>query len=278
MARPFLISTGELFRHRGARHPLTLAGPLPGLRLSTTRLTGDDVSAARDLELCVEAADALQDADTLVHAQAQLADLDMDHGRWDSAEQRVRQALATIEAHRTEDYPTSALGYAAAARLALHTHDHARTVDLLTRGMRARTFSTYAFPTLAVRVRLRLARTSWATADVAAVRHLLREIDDVLLRRPALGVLVDEVADLRKSFDAAGHATASTVPGPPLTPAELRLLPYLQTHLTIREIGERLFVSRNTASSEIGSIYRKLGVSSRSAAVERAVDRGLLGS
>lgn len=242
------------------------------------RLTGDDVSAARDLELCVEAADALQDADTLVHAQAQLADLDMDHGRWDSAEQRVRQALATIEAHSTEDYPTSALGYAAAARLALHAHDHTRTVDLLTRGMRARTFSTYAFPTLAVRVRLRLARTSWATADVAAVRHLLREIDDVLLRRPALGVLVDEVADLRKSFDAAGHATASTVPGPPLTPAELRLLPYLQTHLTIREIGERLFVSRNTASSEIGSIYRKLGVSSRSAAVERAVDRGLLGS
>lgn len=50
MARPFLISTGELFRQRGARHPLTLAGPLPGLRLSTTRLTGDDVVADVVLE------------------------------------------------------------------------------------------------------------------------------------------------------------------------------------------------------------------------------------
>ena len=241
------------------------------------RLAGDEGAAARHLEACVEAANVLHHADTLVHAQAQLADLDMDRGRWDSAEERVRQVLTTIEEQRTHDYPTSALGYAVAARLAHHARDHARTADLLTRGMRARTSSTYAFPTLAVRVRLRLARTSWATGDVAAVRHLLREIDDVLLRRPALGVLVDEVADLRKSFDAADHATALSGAGPPLTPAELRLLPYLQTHLTIREIGERLFVSRNTASSEIGSIYRKLGVSSRSAAVAVAVDRGLLG-
>ena len=63
----------------------------------------------------------------------------------------------------------------------------------------------------------------------------------------------------------------------PLTPAELRLLPYLQTHLTIREIGERLFVSRNTVSTEAGSIYRKLGVSSRSDAVIQAMRIGLLG-
>ena len=64
---------------------------------------------------------------------------------------------------------------------------------------------------------------------------------------------------------------------PPLTPAELRLLPYLQTHLTMREIGERLFVSRNTVSSEVGSIYRKLGVSSRNEAVQQATTIGLLG-
>lgn len=50
MARPFLISTSELFRQRGARHPLTLAGQLPGLALSTTRLTGDDVVADVVLE------------------------------------------------------------------------------------------------------------------------------------------------------------------------------------------------------------------------------------
>ena len=65
--------------------------------------------------------------------------------------------------------------------------------------------------------------------------------------------------------------------GTPLTPAELRLLPYLQTHLTFKQIGERLFVSRNTVSSQVGSIYRKLGVSSRSDAVQSAMSIGLLG-
>jgi Bacterial regulatory proteins, luxR family len=54
-------------------------------------------------------------------------------------------------------------------------------------------------------------------------------------------------------------------------------LPYLQTHLTIGEIGERLFVSRNTVSSQVSSIYRKLGVSSRSDAVTQATAAGLLG-
>ena len=63
----------------------------------------------------------------------------------------------------------------------------------------------------------------------------------------------------------------------PLTSAELRLLPYLQTHLTIAEIAERLQVTRNTVGTEVSAIYRKLGVSSRGEAVGRATTLGLLG-
>ena len=63
-----------------------------------------------------------------------------------------------------------------------------------------------------------------------------------------------------------------------LTGAELRLLPYLATHLTFPEIASRLFISRNTVKTEAVSIYRKLGVSSRSEAIERAVEVGLLES
>jgi LuxR family maltose regulon positive regulatory protein len=61
-----------------------------------------------------------------------------------------------------------------------------------------------------------------------------------------------------------------------LTAAELRLLPLLATHLTMAEIGERLFLSRNTVKSEAVSIYRKLGVSARSEAIRRADEIGLL--
>jgi LuxR family maltose regulon positive regulatory protein len=113
-------------------------------------------------------------------------------------------------------------------------------------------------------------------ADAATARHLLREIDDILLLRPALGALAEEVSEFR--LLVASDAQVEGTGGPPLTSAELRLLPYLQTHLTLREIGERLFVSRNTVSSEVSSIYRKLGVSSRGAAVEQATTIGLLGA
>jgi LuxR family maltose regulon positive regulatory protein len=44
------------------------------------------------------------------------------------------------------------------------------------------------------------------------------------------------------------------------------------------EIASRLFISRNTVKTEAVSIYRKFGVSSRSQAVERAVEVGLLES
>jgi LuxR family maltose regulon positive regulatory protein len=64
----------------------------------------------------------------------------------------------------------------------------------------------------------------------------------------------------------------------PLTSAELWLLPYLQTHLTAGGIAERLFISVHTVNAQVRSIYRKLGVSSRKDAVQRATAIGLLGT
>jgi LuxR family maltose regulon positive regulatory protein len=61
-----------------------------------------------------------------------------------------------------------------------------------------------------------------------------------------------------------------------LTPAEMRVLEYLPTHLTFREIGERLHLSRFTVKSQALATYRKLGVASRGEAVARARALGLL--
>jgi LuxR family maltose regulon positive regulatory protein len=66
-------------------------------------------------------------------------------------------------------------------------------------------------------------------------------------------------------------------PGPwTLTTAELRLLPHLPTHLTFREIAERLFLSPHTVKTQAIAVYGKLGVSSRRGAIEQAVRAGLL--
>ncbi len=63
---------------------------------------------------------------------------------------------------------------------------------------------------------------------------------------------------------------------PPLSPGELRVLRYLPTNLSRREIASGLSVSPNTVSTQIRSIYAKLGVADRSAAVRRARELRLL--
>lgn len=112
-----------------------------------------------------------------------------------------------------------------------------------------------------------------ALGDKPAAELLLKEVDALLRRRPRVGILVEEVDSFRTTL----ARTTSQGETFPLTPAELRLLPYLQTHLTVAEIGERLFVSKNTVSTQMASTYRKLGATTRGGAVERALEIGLLG-
>ena len=238
-------------------------------------LTGDlDQASALFAESSTLAA-ANSNTDSLVDSEAELAVLAMDSGRWAEAAGHVQLALAAIDRYRMHDYVTSVLAFAVAARLAVHRGDMKEADRQLTAAMRARPTCTFVLPWLAIRVRLQLAKLYWATGDQSTARHLLREIDDILLNRPALGVLVEEVSEFRRMVTSS--VQAGTVGGSPLSPAELRLLPYLQTHLTFGEIGERLFISRNTVSTEVASIYRKLGVSSRNDAVQEATAIGLLG-
>ena len=61
-----------------------------------------------------------------------------------------------------------------------------------------------------------------------------------------------------------------------LTSAELKILHFLPTHLSFREIAERTFVSANTVKTQANAVYRKLDVRSRSEAVALARELGLL--
>jgi LuxR family transcriptional regulator, maltose regulon positive regulatory protein len=61
-------------------------------------------------------------------------------------------------------------------------------------------------------------------------------------------------------------------PGPAdvlLTDSELAVLRFLPSHLTNQEIAEALFLSINTVKTHLRSAYRKLGVTSRRAAIAR---------
>jgi LuxR family maltose regulon positive regulatory protein len=83
------------------------------------------------------------------------------------------------------------------------------------------------------------------------------------------------VAALEVRATQPGTAQSRGVPAGSLTAAELRILKLLPTS-TYLQIAATLFVSRNTVKAHLRSVYQKLGVASRSEAIERAVDLRLL--
>lgn len=206
-------------------------------------------------------------------ARAERALAEMGQRRWAAAQAILdldrRAVLADPESGRVPG-----LGWLVAdARLAVHRGDPATAHERLQRAQVGRVRLTWALPWHAVRTLTELARVQLLVGDHQGARVTLSQARETIAIRPRLGRLIDELELVSQQALAAprGDADWST-----LTRAELRLLPFLQTYLTVKEIGERLGVSPNTAKTQALSIYGKLGASTRSEAVEAAVARGLL--
>ena len=119
-------------------------------------------------------------------------------------------------------------------------------------------------------LRLILAEAALSRRDDA--RELLLDASRHLGRDPDAVILHEWSDELHQRIEAR----ASQRPVVELTPAEERVLQKLPSHLSLAEIGDQLFISRNTVKSHTLSIYRKLTVAGRSEAVEQALLLGLL--
>jgi LuxR family maltose regulon positive regulatory protein len=195
-------------------------------------------------------------------------------GEWSRAETTIEQAITALRKAGLEDIFVTSLICALQARVALRRGDVVSARRQLVHAQRLRHLLTYAMPHLAVQARIELTRVHLALADLNGARTLMREIDEVLKRRPDLGTLVGEVQTLRAQLS---RRRGSDAPGASaLTAAELRLLPLLSTHLTFAEIGAELFLSLSTVKTQAVSIYRKLDANTRTQAVVRARELGLL--
>ena len=195
-----------------------------------------------------------------------------DRDNWPEVTALSERARAVVEGGRFDDYWTSALVYAWAARSALRRGEIARARYYLGRAARLRPLLTYALPVVSVQALLEMARSYIALADPGGAGAVLRQVHDILQQRPDLGVLPAMAGQLQSRL---AKIKAVAVGASSLTAAELRLLPLLSTHLSFREIGERLYVSSHTVKTQAYSAYRKLGVSSRSEAVARTHEFGL---
>jgi LuxR family maltose regulon positive regulatory protein len=191
---------------------------------------------------------------------------------WPEAAALAQRAVAIVEAERLDDYWTSALVYAWATRSELYRGNIPRARFYLARAARLRPLLTYALPVVSVQALLELARSYITLADPGGAAAVLRQVHDILQQRPDLGNLPRLAGELQSRLSKIKE---TAVGASSLTAAELRLLPLLSTHLSLREIGERLHVSSHTVKTQAYSAYRKLGASSRSEAVTRVHELGL---
>jgi LuxR family transcriptional regulator, maltose regulon positive regulatory protein len=238
--------------------------------LGVTGRATDDLTAVVDRGLAVGA------AEDVYIAHAELSLIAAKQGAWAEAARRAQAAQALVEEAGLGDYASSAIAHVATARVAVHEARPEDARAAITRAHRLRPLLDHGIPWLTVQVGLELTRAHLALTEAAAARTILTETERVLELRPHMGTLVQDAHDLHDCVAAStgsGGAWAMS-----LTAAELRLLPYLATHLTFPEIGSRLFISRTTVKTEAVSLYRKLSASSRSHAIERAIEVGLLES
>ena len=233
-------------------------------------LSGDLDSADVVLDETVRTGQEIGTPDTIADILCERSLVAMARKQWNQAEVLAGQAHSLLDQAGLED----ATVCAAQARVALHQGDVPAARRELVSAQRLRSLLTYTQPHLAVQTRIELIRAHIALADTSGARTLMREVDEVLQLRPGLGILVGEAEALRAQLSRQRNSVGPGASA--LTAAELRLLPLMSTHLSFPEMAAELFLSRHTIKSQAFSIYRKLGTSSRSQAVTRARELGLL--
>jgi LuxR family maltose regulon positive regulatory protein len=114
--------------------------------------------------------------------------------------------------------------------------------------------------------------------DYAEKRALVREARTMIDGLQGRGRITDLVAaaERKLALRRPHQETAGTVNVEPLTDRELEVLRLFRSDLSLREIANELYISHNTIKGYTKSIYQKLGVNSRSAALEAAAHLDLL--
>ncbi len=262
-----------------ARVARLLAPDSPGQALAAllagavAHLTGDRTAARSRLEDGARRA-AVPAPLVAALCLSQLALLALDEHDLEAAERLSARARAQVARHGLARLETSALVLAVSAlvraqrgRIDEADADAREAHDLIERVVDVAAWYELEVRIALARATLRLSDLNAARAHAAAARRIACREPDAIVAREWLEALEAELA-------SCSEAPAKLVA--PLTTAELRILQFLPTHLSFREIAERTYVSANTVKTQANAVYRKLDVRSRSEAVGCARGLGLL--
>ena len=205
--------------------------------LGAAHLLGGDLAAA-DARFEEAIAAGPTPGGTAMVAMASRASVAMARGDWTAAEDFTRQSHRVLVSAHFEELVASLIVVRGPRRASPSTAATSPAVARSSSGPRSSVrWPRYGVPWFSVHALLELARAYLAASDPAGAQVALRQAEQIVRHRPALGVLTDQLLDLRARL---AEATSTLAGSSTLTNAELRLLPLLPTYLSFQEIADRL--------------------------------------
>ena len=197
-----------------------------------------------------------------------------DEGHLEEAESLAREARTAVERFKLQEVPQStvvniALGCALAKRSKLAEAQVELKNGIL---LRQRLADLNPWPTIIGL--LTLSEVELARGDRGGARKALAEARAILEEYPDAGIYPELLERQEEKLRVRKPREAQ--PGAELTERELDVLRLLVGELSTRQMAESLYIAPNTIRTQIKSIYRKLGVSSRKQAVDEAHATGLI--
>jgi LuxR family maltose regulon positive regulatory protein len=233
-------------------------------------LSGDCAAAVRPLEEAVQSEASLLLVRMFAHAV--LAMVLVERGRLSRAQECAHAARDVAIAGDLGRLPQTVMAYAAtgAVQAARGQFDQARSE--LEPALELRRKMPGLGPWSTIVPTLLLARIRLEAGDQAGAAELAEEAREVLTALPdGTGALQGRLAELDRRIGGGREAHTAE----PLTEREAAVLRLLGGTLSLREIGNELYVSANTVKTHTQAIYRKLGVSTRHEAVAQGKRLGL---
>lgn len=208
---------------------------------------------------------------TAAYARGQLALLEMSESNWGEGSRQADIACAQIEESNLQNLLSSGAAQVAAAAAAAHSGNRGSALQRLGSLASIQKSLSDSIPFDAFQINLIAAETYLLLGDHRAASVHARTASSRLDAFGDAGIFEERLVEVQKALAPDGASVdAPESELEPLTDRELQIIAMLQSDLSLREIGSELYISRNTAKSHVANVYRKLGVTSRTAAIARA--------